>query len=820
MLTRPMFRLAICLSAFSLSILGLKAQNDCNCNQQVVVQVNAQCTYVLSKLQLGIKNCPDSYIAVLDNKPQNRDTIDAPGSYTYGLYQNDGRLICLGNVMAMSPSGPVLDSVNFLQDTFSFQQIDDIFNRANTTGVPGSNLSLINNSTRVTSDGRMTELVNDNVANLGVPFFSMGCQTPRCGITLSFSDELVYSACREAQRGNLYATIRRSWLARDCQGRINSSAQFIHFKNPEKADFVWNLSKKGDRKITLYYGECSLSPNRLALSSIFPVTSKRNRAIFDSGLKISQAIQEKVDTTCDGNGLQITRNYLIYDECKNTIIDTFSLRLEPGEIKKDWLIAPSDTITLPIIGKSCKIGLPFKSKAHLFSLLQLKIDPLCKEQHVEWTWEYRISNNSDNWFPTRPLRDSLFLYLGQARITITVLDSCQNLYTKHINVLIKDVSPFDFTCPAPFEATFEEKNGKKYYYLNSLESYPNAPMCRTYETSYRRIISPACLSNFLVNRAYDLDQDGDIMEHFTFIRDGKFAKMYYSPWVKFIEAFACDEDIPVYYEQQIKALEENLEHSCLSYFTISSQKPVEFRFDDATVKMGSPICVPLKVNGLKKILGLQFYVWFDAKVIRLDSIKSIPNGPGMGNFGFPNTGVRPHEDLIVAWVAPGVKPTSFPANSTLFELCFTPLAIGQSPIWVDSTRRRMEITNENGVNLVAKSKVGIISIIDKNDFRNPIKQIQNTPPLSNSADGDKKVPDIRVFPNPSQDQVYISLPASWAPQGKIVLKDLQGRVLMRQEITSSISTLNLYEQVPNGVHLLEIQSQNQVWTQRIVVLKP
>ena len=120
-----MFRLTLLLAILSLSILGLKAQNDCNCNQQVVVQVNAQCTYVLTKTQLGIKNCPDSYIVVVDNKPQNRDTIDAPGSYTYGLYQNDGRLICLGNVMAMSPSGPVLDSVNFLQDTFSFQQVEE-----------------------------------------------------------------------------------------------------------------------------------------------------------------------------------------------------------------------------------------------------------------------------------------------------------------------------------------------------------------------------------------------------------------------------------------------------------------------------------------------------------------------------------------------------------------------------------------------------------------------------------------------------------------------------------------------------------------------
>lgn len=822
MSTQPMFRLALLLAAFSLSILGLEAQNDCNCNQQVVVQVNAQCTYVLSKLQLGIKNCPDSYIAVLDNKPQNRDTIDAPGSYTYGLYQNDGRLICLGNVMAMSPSGPVLDSMNFLQDTFSFQQIDDIFNRANTTGVPGSNLSLINNSTRVTSDGRMTELVNDNVANLGVPFFSMGCQTPRCGITLSFSDELVYSACREAQRGNLYATIRRSWLARDCQGRINSSAQFIHFKNPEKADFVWNLQNVKGRKINLYYGECTFEPSTRVWSSVFPVTSQKGKAIFAAGLKLSQAIQTKADTVCEGKGIELTQNYLIYDECRNLIIDTFSLVLSPGTINNTWIDAPGDTIYLTAPPKVCRVGVPEKSQKALLDLLQIKLKTFCGLQYFDWVMERQVTPKSNQWLLVNQIRDSLFFQPGYSRISLTVLDSCQNLHSKVIYVVLKDSAPFNFSCPSPFEATFELKNGKKYYSINTQQTFniPHA-QCRKIEFSYRRVISPACLPNFLTNSAYDLDSDGDVMEHFTLIRSGQFARQYYSPWVVFIEAFECDEDFPVYYEQKAYAPDEDLEAICLSFFNVSSLKPVAFSFADATTKLGSSLCVPLKVNGLKNILGLQFDVWFDHKLIRLDSIKSVPNGPGTGNFGFPTTGgLRPHNNLIVSWVAPGVKPISFPANSTLFELCFTPLALGQSPVWVDTSRQRIEVIYENGVNLVAKSKVGIISIIDKNDFRNPIKQIQNTPPLNNSADGDKKVPDIRVFPNPAQDQVYIALPASWAPQGKIVLKDLQGRVLLRQEITTSVSIINLQKQVPNGVHLLEIQSQNQVWAQRIVVLRP
>lgn len=811
-----MFRLTLLLVAFSLSILGLKAQIDCNCNQQVVVQVNAQCTYVLTKTQLGIKNCPNSYIAVLDNKPQNRDTIDAPGSYTYGLYQNDGRLICLGNVMAMSPSGPVLDSVNFLQDTFSFQQIGDIFNRPNTTGVPGSNLSLINNSTRVTNDGRMTELVTDNVANLGVPFFSMGCQTPRCGITLSFSDELVYSACREAQRGNLYATIRRSWLARDCQGRINSSAQFIHFKNPEKADFVWNLQNINERKINLYYGECTFEPNTRVWSSVFPVTSQKGKAIFSAGLKISQAIQTKADTVCEGKGIELTQNYLIYDECRNLVIDTFSVVLSPGAINNTWIDAPGDTIFLTVPPKVCRIGLPQKSTKALLDLLQIKLKTLCGLQYFDWVMEQQVSPKSNQWAVVNPVRDSLYFHPGYSRISLTVLDSCQNLHSKVLYVLLKDSAPFDFSCPSPFEATFELKNGKKYYSINTQQTF-NIPytQCRQFEFDYRRVIPPGCLPNFLANPAYDLDGDGDVMEHFTLIRSGQFARQYYSPWVVFIEAFECDEDNPVYYEQRAYAPDEELEDICLSFFTVSSLKPVEFSFADATVKMGAPLCIPLKANGLKNILGLQLSIKYNPQMLQFDSLKNITKNILYGSFAYPDPVLRPA--LNLSWVSGNVKPVNFPANSTLFEMCFTPLAIGASPIWVDTSKYRIEVTNENGVNLEAKSRVGVITVIDKNDFRNPIKQIQDTPPLSNPADRDKKVPDIRVFPNPSTGIINVVFPEGVSPEGVIRLKDAQGKII-KQELVFDSSIQMQLTNLSEGVYFLEYLAPTWICTKRIIML--
>lgn len=816
LMQQPMFRWLMPV-LFLLSPFVTQAQTDCNCSQQIVVQVNAKCRYVLSKTDLGLKNCPNSYILVADNKASNRDTIDAPGTYVYGLYQNNGQLICQGNVKAVSPSGPVLDSVRYVQDTLSFQEVDQVLNQAKTTGRPGSSLSLSGNSTRLTSDGRFTNLATDDVPNLGVPYFSMGCQTTSCGITLSFSDELIYSACRDAQQQNLYATIRRSWIARDCQGRIGSSVQLIHFRNPEKSDFAWNVLGLSDRKITLYYGACSFELNSQAMWRLYPVTTKQNKAIPNSGLKVSQAIVQGVDTVCAGQGIQLSVQYLIYDECRERVIDTFTVVLAPGEVKDKWANAV-DTLTIVSKPKNCRIGFPAKVNTSLLDFLQIRLAPLCKLKHLDWAMEREARPLSNQWISMQPTRDSLFFNPGFSRITLTGVDSCQNLYSTQFYVLFKDASPFEFKCPSPFEATLQFKDGKKYYYLNAEQTFYNPPpQCRYIEYHFRRLIPANCLPYFTSNPAYDLDKDGNITEHFTFIPSGQFARMYYSPWVKFLEAYDCDEGQKVYFEQRVSAPAESQEQICQSHFNISSQKPVQAQYEDQVIKVGVPFCAPLKVSGLKNILGLQFLTRYDPTVLRFVSIKSIPDGPNIGNFGYPNPNARPYTGLMMSWVVPDLRPRTFADQSTLFEVCFTPLRVGESPLWIDTSN--YEVIFENGVGLAIATQVAKIKVVDKNGFQQPIEQLKNNVPLTHQTNDKQRGNEIVVFPNPSQDQIQVGLPASWTPQGQIVLKDLQGRILMSQVVQTSLSTLKFTDAVPNGVHLLELHTQDRVWTQKIVVLK-
>lgn len=817
MLKLPMFSSWLIPGLFLLSTFVLQAQTDCNCTQQIVVQVNAKCRYVLSKADLGLKNCPDSYILVADNKASNRDTIDAPGNYVYGLYQNNGQLICQGNVIAVSPSGPVLDSVLYVQDTLSFQEVDQVLSQPKTTGRPGSALSLSGNSTRLTNDGRFTNLANDDVPNLGVPYFSMGCQTTSCGITLSFSDELIYSACRDAQQQNLYATIRRSWVARDCQGRIGSSVQLIHFRNPEKSDFTWNIQGLSDRKVTLYYGACGFEFNRQPMWRLYPVTSKQNKAIPNSGLKISQAIVQGLDTVCAGQGIQLSLQYLIYDECREQVIDTFIVVLAPGEVKDEWANAV-DTLTIVSQAKNCRIGFPAKVNASLLDFLQIRLAPLCKLKQLDWAMEREARPLSNQWISMQPTRDSLFFHPGFSRITLTGIDSCQNLYSTQFYVLFQDASPFEFKCPSPFEATLQLQNGKKYYYLNAEQTFYNPPpQCRYIEYHFRRLIPANCLPYFTSNPAYDLDKDGNITEHFTFIPSGQFARMYYSPWVKFLEAYDCDEGQRIYFEQRVSAPAESQEQICLSHFDVSSKKPVRAQYEDQVVKVGVPFCAPLKVSGMKNILGLQFLTRYDPTVLRFVSIKSIPDGPNIGNFGYPNPNTRPYTGLMMSWVVPDLRPRTFADQSTLFEVCFTPLRVGESPLWIDTSN--YEVIFENGVELAIETQSANIRVVDKNGFQQPIEQLKENAPLNQQGNDRQRGNGIKVFPNPSQDQIQVELPASWTPQGQIVLKDLQGRILMSQVVQTSLSTFKFTDAVPNGVHLLELHTQDQVWTQKIVVLK-
>jgi hypothetical protein len=67
--------------------------------------------------------------------------------------------------------------------------------------------------------------------------------------------------------------------------------------------------------------------------------------------------------------------------------------------------------------------------------------------------------------------------------------------------------------------------------------------------------------------------------------------------------------------------------------------------------------------------------------------------------------------------------------------------------------------------------------------------------------------------------VNIALPETTAPQGVIVLRDLQGRLLLRKIIEGQTTVIDTHR-IPTGLVLVEVLQGNQTWKERLVVIDP
>lgn len=819
MLTRPIFRLTLLLAAFSLSILGLKGQNDCNCSQSPILQVKSKCYFVLSKADLGISNCTDSYIVVQDGKTKNRDTIDAPGTFDYNLYSKDGRLLCIGKVTAVGAYGPQLDSVRFSKDTLPFtSNINDLI--CQSVGLPGTFASpkscfLL----RYTADGKVaeSEFTTDPVPNLGFAFFSMGCHAnTQCGINVRIDDRIEYPDCRTSLQSGLYATIKRTWLARACinQPETPFATQYIPIRRPTKKDLQWSISIFKSKELTVQYGDCTLDKSQIPLEAIIPVVGKDQAQMNGRvlGLNLSYALSEKIDTVCNKTGLNLRRTYLIYDECKDQVIDTFTVNFIPGTSTKESIVANDAVVRVNLPKDVCSLKIPNRIDA-IKKLLNLTINPNCPISFINWRVVVLSAPGQRPFFnpiEVKPDNDSLRIIAGKYKIYFTMLDSCQNVYTKTIDFSVKEPGTLNVTCPAPFGINLIPEGGV--YERKNLNGKTDRQACGLIG-GLRRIVSPDCVNNYLPT-VYNSDRDLDILEHFELIKTGPFAGQYYTPWDDFLIAFSCDNNKRVYYELRFVS-GSGKEGICSSYFDVGSPTNLSAKIevDKVVAKPGKSTCVPFRVSGFNEMVSVQFTAKFDPSALSYDSIHLPPHGISVLH---SNPG-KTTDHIIFSWVYNGTKTASLNNQAILLEVCFSPKVLVTSKIWVDSTATLEWIDRTEG-NYKIKTKVGEFQVLKPGDYQTPIREIQNNAPLEVQTDK-QKIPDIKVFPNPSQDQIFISLPASWAPQGKIILKDLQGRVLQAQNIDSDLNRLELNE-IPAGIQLLEIHTQGQVWMEKIVVLKP
>jgi hypothetical protein len=75
----------------------------------------------------------------------------------------------------------------------------------------------------------------------------------------------------------------------------------------------------------------------------------------------------------------------------------------------------------------------------------------------------------------------------------------------------------------------------------------------------------------------------------------------------------------------------------------------------------------------------------------------------------------------------------------------------------------------------------------------------------------------KVIPNPAQNSFIIKTENN-TPKGKILVRDLTGRLLLEKQINSEQMTVNS-SGLPNGLYILSVMNENKVWSSKLIISK-
>lgn len=817
-----MKKLLFVLCLYSFYAFQMAAQNTCDCSSSTVdVDMNGQCKFVLTKERIGVQNCPNLYIQVNDSNPGNRDTIDEPGSFIYLLINTNGTRICNGWINAFSRSTLILDSVNYTKDTLIYTKIFEFLRSGYSIGRTGAFESPLYAPFKMTSDGQLLETFLDTVPNLGLPYFSPACKISNCTLKLSFTDEVIYSNCTKLQTNPLYATIVRTWTVEDCNGNTNSTIQYIYFKRPKAKDFIWNFNKTEERTIKLNYGECTLDPRLIPINACFPIAKESRIGINDYQMDYTLSFATQFDTVCNGQGLAVTRRFAITDDCTNDIIDSFKITLSPNGDLTKWASIPAEKALIDL--QQYCVATFYRDHKFLIDAFKLSVNSPCKPTLIRLSVQHLdLTNfNEEKWVEATIYNNGLIYYLtgGKYRLLVSTIDSCNNIHLETIPFqIISSLDEVIPDCLNSFDVKLEANGQKKYLRIPKSELIPafQPNNCSNFALAVRRLIDPNCLDSYLSNPDYDLDKDGNVIEHFQRVTSGKFQNKFYSPWMPYIELFDCDDSTSIYYESQYRsATGRDFSYSCSNTIQVVDKINLRLKFEEHVFFKNQQVCVPLIADGFRGINASEFSMQFDPRLLKFEKAKTHP-ALGAGEFIFSSGAAA--NTIWFSWVEWREKPIFLQPRTTLFELCFTPLSIGSSSISIDTTNR-MEFYSPL-IPIEFSTSPGQIQIKEPGDYTLPIQNlIADSLKMQTNKSGKLDISTTKIFPNPSTDKLFIHLSPGMPTTGTLYFKDIYGRVLLKKTINTQEEMLDLHE-VAQGVHFLELKIENTMLVRRVVVVKP
>jgi len=486
---------------------------------------------------------------------------------------------CWGIIAVEDKNMPRTDVVEFDTTPVLCSQVNYILNNAKTIG------HLIRTSSpRQLIPGTLLNYseIEDNVPNLGIVKFA-NCD-PECPLSVKWNDRLEVYGCDSLSKNGLYARIFRTWVATNCVGKFIDTVQVINVCRPEISDFDFNANDTlgYDRVVT--YASCSPNKGLIRRVDVTPfATKKRGQSgtvtdtmyLDKEPCNYSMQIKDQEFPICDGKGLKIDRQILVFDWCKKGIIDTFHVLIKIGDFEAPKITPPHHPVELSTGPVNCEASIPLNIKG-LNDVLGIVVQDNCDLVNLSVKVKSENLYNKDfivatkgpgePWFElVYPVTNGVLsgLQPGRHWVIIDAADACHNGVKDSVMITVADKI-------APVMVINDELHVSLSNGANSIRGYAKACVgdinegsadnCGLAWMKVRRNVPDVCMSSF-IGKGFDTNNNGKLdplpadgdwtkADGFDYDGDGKLASfgetfllsgnMLMTPLLNCVDFFCCD----------------------------------------------------------------------------------------------------------------------------------------------------------------------------------------------------------------------------------------------------------------------------------------
>lgn len=500
------------------------------CNGQVNVNLSQQCEVELALSQLmrgryvsSIAYLYDLTIA-MDGQVLSDNLITQPGMYDYRIDGPDG-FVCWGKISAEDKFPPVLESVDFTQDTFYCTDLQAILDNPQTLD-PTSDIFT------------------------GIAYFRDACESDYSEI--EFADRVEFGNCLDG----FTAKIFRTFTAYGPEGKSADTTQVITFVVPP-LDSLIQLDEaiqvqtcQADQEIappfwpfwintigdTIYINEVECGYGISVDSTVFPICSNQGRKIervirvFDWCANQTFIADTIVVQVGDFSPPSFSGNMLPLQE---GLLDNTNPGAPTIIVDRDSLIQLFETNHVTSLSTG-----PFDCTASFATDLNLLKNQFgfdihdCQLSDIGisiWNYGPRISHEfplgDTTWRKTNYLDNrgsAVGLPIGVYALILDVSDGCYNQAAGVVFFTIEDQITPTMMCDDNINVSLSNAGYAKVYTSDIDEG--SYDLCQMGGIQVRRSISEDCIQSGLFSQEDLIEEDG----------------LYYTPWRDYVEFFCCD----------------------------------------------------------------------------------------------------------------------------------------------------------------------------------------------------------------------------------------------------------------------------------------